>query len=102
MSSTWSPQDAVLIVMPPAKPTMPGPPPLFPAPPAAPTLPLVVADPVLQATIASAPTNMNPAPERSPIDMLYLQPRKVHLQVRRRLVRLQSDGGGRNQRLQTG
>jgi hypothetical protein len=86
MSSTWSPQATVMIVRPPAKLSMPGlpppfPAPLFPAPPLALALPLGVPDPPPQAAIASAPTNMNTALARSPIDMLYLQPRKVHMQV---------------------
>jgi hypothetical protein len=83
----WSPQDAVLIVMPPAKLTMPGPPPLFPAPPLAFTLPSGFADPALQAAIASAPPNMNTALERSTIDMHYHRPRKVHMQVMSQLNR---------------
>jgi hypothetical protein len=66
MSNTWSPQAAVLIVMPPAKP-MPDLPPLFPAPPLLPAppspigLPLFGADAVLQAASASAPSHMNTA-----------------------------------------
>jgi hypothetical protein len=64
---------------------MPELPPLFPAPLPAPplpvTLPLLGADPALQAAIASAPSNMNTALERRPVDILYLQPRMLHMQV---------------------
>jgi hypothetical protein len=85
VSNLWSPQAAVLIVMPPARPSMPALPPPFPplpAPPLPGTLPLFVGDPPPQAAIASAPTNMNPALERSPIDMQYHRPRMAHVQVK--------------------
>jgi len=70
---------------------LPGPPPLFPAPPLALTLSLGLDDPPPQAATASAPTTMSTALERSPIDMLYLQPRKVHTQVN--IVSLLADAG---------
>src|SRR6478735_1468416 len=98
MSSRWSPHAAVLMTMPPAKPSTPElaallpAPLLLPAPPLLNGLPGFGVEAVLQATIASAPTHMNSPPKRSPIDMRYHRSRVAHMQAN--VVRIVGEAPG--------